>query len=86
MSKIQLINDFIKKTQELYDPDVGDFKRKVILYIKRLQESLQDPPLKLFFEEVKVQVICNNNMTDTENLKNQIVKSVISFKSSLKDN
>ena len=85
MSQIQLIDNFIQKIQELYNPDVGDFKRKVILYVKRLQENLKDSSLKLFFEELKIQVICNNHLTDTENLKKDIINRIASIKSSFKD-
>lgn len=86
MSKIKLIDNFINKVKELYSPDVGDFKRKIILYIKRLQEDLNDPFFDPIFEKIKLQVICNNNLVETEELRHQIIDSMVSLKSSFKEN
>ena len=83
ISQIQLIDNFINKVKELYSPEVGDFKRKVILYTKRLKEDLNDSSFDPFFEKITNQVICNNNMTVTEDLRSKILESIFSLRSSL---
>lgn len=44
MSYAESVQQFIDQIRWLYEPEYGDFKRKVGLYIQRLEET--DPGLK----------------------------------------
>ena len=73
-SHLEGFNDRIKN---LYEVDIGDFKRKALLYLSRFQEQVQeqnnpDSPTPSFYK-IKEEIICNNT-TDIEALRFQIVE------------
>mgnify|MGYP006969543498 CR=1 FL=1 len=54
------INEFKEQVQWLHEPEFGDFKRKVALYIDRLAKDIgapQNPTLRSQIEEMKKVVI-----------------------------
>lgn len=71
------LEDFNDKIKNLYEVDIGDFKRKALLYLSRLQEQIQEQndsnSLTPSFYKIKEEVICNNT-TDIEALKFQIIE------------
>ena len=76
----QIKCDVINKIQNLYEVDIGDFKRQVITSLNRLEEDLLDdlnqpPSLTDFFQRVKISIICNNT-TEIDTLRTQIIKQL----------
>ncbi len=74
------IKDVINKIQNLYEVDIGDFKRQVITSLNRWEEGLSnesDPSLSLkdLFQRVKTSVICNDT-TEIETLRAQTIKQL----------
>ena len=66
---------FRKKVQELYETDIGDFKRKVLSYLNRLEDELSDPSLKNSFRSLKESLICNNTR-NIEELRSQALNDI----------
>lgn len=60
-----LIENFIDKVKWLHEPDYGDFKRKVGLYLKRLEQEMgekaQQVPLRIQFHNLMNEVVYSPN-------------------------
>ena len=67
--------NFSKKIQELYETDTGDFKRKILTYLNRLEGELKDPSLRASFRQLKESLICNNTQ-NIEELRSQVLGRV----------
>lgn len=52
MTKQEAVDHFIKNTTSLTEVEYGDFKRKVGLYLQRLEEGLNSP-------SSDVQILCD---------------------------
>lgn len=80
------IKDFNEKIKSLYETDIGDFKRKALLYLNRLEETLQSQDednlcLPVLFESLKEAIICNNTR-DIEILRLEIIKKSLQLEKS----
>ncbi len=77
MKEQSALKSFVDQVRWLYEPEYGDFKRKLGLYLKRLVESeptfAQGPGAKLI-EDLKNQVVFNPN-GDIEATRRQILKT-----------
>lgn len=76
MSDQEALRQFIDQVRWLYEPEFGDFKRKVGLYIQRLEES--NPSLKAgrakeVLADMKTTVVYNPN-GDIEATRRQLLK------------
>ena len=73
------LKEFNNTIKNLYEVDIGDFKRKVLLYLSRCQEKIQEQDennsLAPFFYGIREMIICNNT-TDIETLRLQIIERV----------
>jgi hypothetical protein len=57
----------------LYEPEYGDFKRKVGLYIERLEEAYPDKQAAKVLADIKTTVIYNPN-GDIEKTRRQVLQ------------
>jgi len=73
------MSDFTKKIQDLYEVDIGDFKRKIIAYINRVEEDLSEPFLKKGLKQIKTSVICNNTV-EIETLREHLLRKIKEMK------
>ena len=73
--------EFETKIQNLYEVDIGDFKRKTLLYLTRLEEQLQKSSLKPWIQNMRNLVVCNQT-TEVDVLRNQILEEVRNSKES----
>ena len=72
--------DFNEKVKNLYETDIGDFKRKVLLYLNRFQEQVQSSEeTDSYFYEIKEMLLCNDT-TDIELLRLQILRKALPIK------
>lgn len=47
------VNEFIKRVENLYEVEYGDFKRKVSLYINRLDQGVTDPSKRAIITKMR---------------------------------
>ncbi len=76
MKEQQALKQFIDQVQWLYEPEYGDFKRKLGLYIKRLVETnpaLATGEAAKIIESIKTQVVYSPN-GDIESTRREILK------------
>lgn len=76
MQEQEAVKKFIDQVRWLYEPEYGDFKRKVGLYIERLEEShpgLATKQARQVFENMKSTVIYNSN-GDIESTRRQVIQ------------
>lgn len=77
MVEQELLQKFIEQVRWLYEPEYGDFKRKVSLYIERLEEALPahgDASLtKKVLEDMRTQVVFNPT-GDIESTRRQVIQ------------
>lgn len=76
MNEQEAVRQFIDQIRWLYEPEYGDFKRKVGLYIQRLEES--HPTLKKgasqdVLSNMKTTVVYNPN-GDIESTRRQVIQ------------
>ncbi len=61
MAQADKIDEFIHRIKFLYEPEYGDFKRKVGLYLDRLQQEIgpkaREPRVRDSFEQIKTLII-----------------------------
>ena len=72
----QMILQFIDQIRWLYEPEYGDFKRKVGLYIQRLEEavpSLQNGTSGRVLESMKTAVLFDPN-GDIESTRRKVLQ------------
>ncbi len=75
MSDQEALRQFIDQVRWLYEPEFGDFKRKVGLYIQRLEEShpsLKKGRAKEVLADMKTTVVYNPN-GDMESTRRQLL-------------
>ena len=74
MSEQEAVKQFIDQIRWLYEPEFGDFKRKVGLYIQRLEESLPagKNDAKQAIANMKTTVVFNPN-GDIESTRRQVL-------------
>lgn len=53
------VSEFIKRVENLYEVEYGDFKRKVGLYINRLEQSFSDQASRQIILEMRQNVLFN---------------------------
>jgi hypothetical protein len=51
------VSEFIKRVESLYEVEYGDFKRKVGLYINRLEQEFRDPQSRQIIQEMRQHVL-----------------------------
>ncbi len=77
MREQELLQKFIDQVRWLYEPEYGDFKRKVGLYIERLEESLPQSnagqSTKKVLADMKSTVVFNPN-GDIEATRRQVIQ------------
>lgn len=76
MKEQEAVKKFIDQVRWLYEPEFGDFKRKVGLYIERLEEAhpeLASGPAKDVLANIKSTVIYNPN-GDIERTRRQVIQ------------
>lgn len=69
------VSHFIETVQNLYETETGDFKRKIISYLNRLESDLNHSSLKSFFHQFRESLICNDSK-DIEILRHQVLKQI----------
>ncbi|MCY4512450.1 MAG: hypothetical protein OXB86_02030, partial [Bdellovibrionales bacterium] len=69
------ISHFIETIQTLYETEMGDFKRKTISYLNRLEDDLSDSSLKSFFHQFRESIICDDSK-DIETLRHQVIHKI----------
>lgn len=84
MAQNSQIQDFIEKVRWLYEPEYGDFKRKLGLYLERLQGDLgpkgREPRIQNKFSDIRNRVIFQPT-GEVESTRNQ----ALSWAEELKD-
>ena len=76
MREQEAVKKFIDQVRWLYEPEYGDFKRKVGLYIERLEEAhpeFTSDDSKQVFANMKSTVIFNPN-GDIELTRRQVIQ------------
>lgn len=76
MTEHEALKNFIEQIRWLQEPEFGDFKRKVGLYIQRLLEStpaLQRGAAGKAISEIKMEVIYNPN-GDMESTRRRVLE------------
>lgn len=76
MKEQEAVQKFIDQVRWLYEPEFGDFKRKLGLYIERLEEAhpaVADVKAKEVFDNMKSTVIYNPN-GDMERTRRQVIE------------
>ena len=69
------ISNFSETMKNLYETEIGDFKRKIITYLNRLESDLNNSSLKSFFHQFRESVICNETK-DIEVLRDQVLEQI----------
>lgn len=75
-SEQEAVRTFIDQVRWLYEPEFGDFKRKIGLYIKRLEEShpaLTKGEGSRVLENMKTTVVFNPN-GDIETTRREVIQ------------
>ena len=72
--KKEILN-FIEVVRNLYETEIGDFKRKIISYLNRLESDLNNASLQSFFHQFRESVICNETK-DIETLRDQVLEKI----------
>ncbi len=76
MSDLEAVRHFIDQVRWLYEPEFGDFKRKLGLYIQRLEEShptLKKGAAQKVLADMKTSVVYNPN-GDIEATRREVIK------------
>lgn len=76
MTEQDLIRKFIDQVRWLHEPEFGDFKRKVGLYIQRLQESgpaMQKGAAGKILSQMKLDVVYSPN-GDIESTRKHVLE------------
>ena len=69
------VSHFMEMVKNLYETETGDFKRKVISYLNRLESDLNKDALKPFFHQFRESMICNDSK-DIEILRHQVLQQI----------
>ncbi len=73
MSEFESLENFEKKTRLLYEIEIGDFKRKILLYINRLEEDLGEKSHLFHLDGLREILICNETV-DIESLRARLLE------------
>ena len=76
VNEIDTLHKFIDQIRWLYEPEYGDFKRKVGLYIQRLEEaapSFKKGSSKKVLENMKTAVLFDPN-GDIESTRRKVIQ------------
>lgn len=77
MREQELLQKFIDQVRWLHEPEYGDFKRKVGLYIERLEEAIPEAggsdSIRKTIEDMKATVVFNPN-GDIESTRLQVIQ------------
>ena len=75
-----LINEFKEKVQNLQEVDIGDFRRRLSVYIYRLNEDLStnDPKKKQSLNQMK-NIALYEDYRDIEEIRQLIVNEIKNF-------
>lgn len=76
VSESQALKDFIQQVRWLYEPEFGDFKRKVGLYLERLEQSaptLGKGPSAKILNSMKTMAVYSPN-GDIESTRQQLLE------------
>ncbi len=77
MKEQEVLQNFIDQVRSLYEPEFGDLKRKVGLYIDRLEESLEKSNevkgAGHVLTKMKTSVVYNPN-GDIESTRRQVIQ------------
>ena len=69
------VSRFIETIKDLYETEVGDFKRKIISYLNRLENDLNNASLQSFFHRFRESIICNDSK-NIETLRHQVLQRI----------
>ena len=72
------LQKFESEIRSLYEVDIGDFKRKSLLYLKRFQEQVQSSAVDLWAKKTKELIVCNETV-EVDVLRNQIMEQINSL-------
>ena len=66
--------ELIERIQSIYETDIGDFKRRVALYLNRFSQNQNKKELKKQIQEIKnfslyIEVSSENQMKDIDKLR-----------------
>ena len=75
LQKEKEVSHFIEMVQNLYETEMGDFKRKIISYLNRMESDLNHSSLKSFFHQFRESIICNDSK-DIEILRHQVLEQI----------
>ena len=70
---------FMETVRSLYETEIGDFKRKIISYLNRLESDLNNTSLKSFFHQFRESIICNDSK-NIETLRHQVLEEIKNMK------
>lgn len=68
----EIILNFTKTVKTLHETDIGDFKRKIISYLNRMEDDINNNSFKSLLYQLKESLICNNTR-DIETLRDQVL-------------
>ncbi len=72
------VEEFKNQIQSLQEVDIGDFRRKIILYINRLHEATGEKYSKTIHEMKKT--VLYNSLTDSEEILEQLLHTTKNIK------
>jgi len=72
MKEQQAVLQFIDQVRWLYEPEFGDFKRKLGLYLERLEENLPESSQSVV-SNMRTAVVFNPN-GDIESTRRQVIE------------
>ena len=74
-----LIQEFINKVTTLQEVDIGDFRRRLSLYITRLEEDLQaQGKIKSTLNEIQY-IALYKHYSDIESLRNTVLEKTLNI-------
>ncbi|NQZ00723.1 MAG: hypothetical protein HRT45_08650 [Bdellovibrionales bacterium] len=84
MANLDAIAEFEDKVAHLYESEYGDFKRKLGLYMSRLEQDLGaslDRSMKAKLLELKFEIVYSPETTNIESARSRALEVVRSLKS-----
>ena len=75
-----LINEFKEKVQNLQEVDIGDFRRRLSVYIYRLDEDMDinDPKKKQILDQMK-NIVLYEEGQNIEDIRQSVINEVKKF-------
>ena len=84
MTTTDAIKEFEDKVTHLYESEYGDFKRKLGLYMRRLEQDLGEATtreMKLKLSELKHEIVYSPESTNIETARSRALEVVRSMRS-----